>query len=140
MSGKARNDAELSKFYSTMETQNQHCHFSYRRLVRCLISNVTLLVMATQGCLHWGTGGAAALSAIFHWGQGARIALHMNSFHLSYLVKGHSRHSGQFLSRQFFWGQAPRPPTFHGVVKFKNKIMKIKKNKCVCIVDLDLGT
>ena len=44
-----------------------------------------------QGHLHWeGAGGAAAPSALIHGGQeGQEFPFMLNSFHLSYLLKGH---------------------------------------------------
>ena len=41
--------------------------------------------------------------------------LTINSFHRSYVGKGHFRRFRQLGLRKFFWGQAPRPPTWRSI-------------------------
>ena len=65
----------------------------------------------TQGHLRWGVGGAAAPSALIQGGQeGQELPFVLNSFHLSYLLKGHFPAFQTVWFKKIFLGASPQTP------------------------------
>ena len=93
------------------------------------------------GNTYVGGAGAAGPLRPSSMGDGARIALHTKIFpSLLFSELGISRHCKQFGSREFFLGQAPRPPNSRYITRksiyqallfwkrFKDQILALWKN------------